>query len=629
MRMPADLPGRQSRLRREAAEAHRGGARALQPPNGPGRGAEGVHPAGRAASRFARILAIVVTHNRLPRLRHCLARLRAESLDAILVVDCASTDGTAEWLAGLRDPRIAVLRLAENRGGAGGFAAGMAAAMAAPAPSPSMPRGHTGEDDGPDAEGRGPARRSADMSPRGASPFWPGEAQDHPERVLGQPTRCIRGWHAPKRDEGAERVASDPAAGGCGAAAAPAPVPEQAGPEDALSRGSGAAVAGRVAAAPVGERPGAAAFPPAPAGRRLPAMSTAAAPTAAGLTRGLRTFAPPTMTMPAVAVRAAVAATAALPMAAPVVAIAGAPWSGSPMSGVGGPVVSASAPATSSPPPTPPAPGPLAIRPDWLLLLDDDAWPEPGAIDVFRQLVRPAVSGPQVQGAEVSGVVAPGPKVPAAGGAGPEMPGAIAAAVRDRDGRIAEMNRPAHNPFAGPGRFLRALVAGRRGFHVSDADYAGDRPVPVDTASFVGLFLPCAAVAAAGLPESRLFLYGDDVLYTLGLRRAGIALAFEPRIRFVHDCATLSGPARLYRPLWKRYFHHRNLVLVIRAAAGRVLFWPVLLSQILRWTLALRHSDRVERRAAARLMRLALADGLARRLDRDLSAIRAIAEERG
>ncbi|WP_164738235.1 glycosyltransferase family protein [Frigidibacter oleivorans] len=209
------------------------------------------------------------------------------------------------------------------------------------------------------------------------------------------------------------------------------------------------------------------------------------------------------------------------------------------------------------------------------------------------------------------------------------MPAAIAAAVRDRAGRIAEMNRPAHNPFAGPGRFLRALVAGRRGFHVTDAEYAGDRPVPVDTASFVGLFLPRAAVAAAGLPEAGLFLYGDDVLYTLGLRRAGIALAFEPRIRFVHDCSTLSGPARLYRPLWKSYFHHRNLVLVIRAAAGRALFWPVLVSQILRWTLALRHCNRGERRAAARLMRMAVTDGLARRLDRDLSGIRAIAEGRG
>lgn len=74
-----------------------------------------------------RIVAVVVTYNRLPLLQLLVARLLAvDALTSILVIDNASTDGTGEWLA-TADVRHRTLD--RNRGGAGGFHAGLRAAV--------------------------------------------------------------------------------------------------------------------------------------------------------------------------------------------------------------------------------------------------------------------------------------------------------------------------------------------------------------------------------------------------------------------------------------------------------------------------------------------------------------------
>jgi rhamnopyranosyl-N-acetylglucosaminyl-diphospho-decaprenol beta-1,3/1,4-galactofuranosyltransferase len=70
-----------------------------------------------------RIVAVVVTYNRLPLLRRLVARLvEVEELDEVLVVDNASTDGTGAWL---RDAPVRSRTLLSNTGGAGGFHDGL------------------------------------------------------------------------------------------------------------------------------------------------------------------------------------------------------------------------------------------------------------------------------------------------------------------------------------------------------------------------------------------------------------------------------------------------------------------------------------------------------------------------
>lgn len=74
------------------------------------------------------VAAVVVTFNRLGLLQRLIERLRSlSSVDVILVVDNASTDGTGAWLAELAaaDPRVHYRVLPTNAGGAGGFQAGL------------------------------------------------------------------------------------------------------------------------------------------------------------------------------------------------------------------------------------------------------------------------------------------------------------------------------------------------------------------------------------------------------------------------------------------------------------------------------------------------------------------------
>jgi len=77
-----------------------------------------------------KIAAVVVTYNRKQLLKECLDALLSQtrSLDSIILIDNASTDGTPEFLKEngyLDNPKIDYVRLPENTGGAGGFYEGV------------------------------------------------------------------------------------------------------------------------------------------------------------------------------------------------------------------------------------------------------------------------------------------------------------------------------------------------------------------------------------------------------------------------------------------------------------------------------------------------------------------------
>jgi len=77
----------------------------------------------------ASVCAVVVTYNRIELLERCLAALMGQTrpVEALLVIDNASTDGTADMVR-LRYPQAELHTLAENQGGAGGFHEGLARA---------------------------------------------------------------------------------------------------------------------------------------------------------------------------------------------------------------------------------------------------------------------------------------------------------------------------------------------------------------------------------------------------------------------------------------------------------------------------------------------------------------------
>lgn len=219
--------------------------------------------------------------------------------------------------------------------------------------------------------------------------------------------------------------------------------------------------------------------------------------------------------------------------------------------------------------------------PDWIVVMDDDGRPAPNTLAKFQ-----AMDVGQWDG--------------------------LAAAVYYPDGNICDMNRPSRNPFWHGKVFLRTLFGrgGRDGFHITPDDYLG-APQQIDVSSFVGLFVSRDAVAKIGYPDGRLFVYGEDGLYTLTLSKSGGRIGFIPELRFEHDCSTFGDDDRRFRPLWKIYYYHRNLLMLYRAASGWF-FVPLLFVVLPKWLLKMRH-HKGEQRAFLRLLRHAVWDGLLRR----------------
>ena len=234
----------------------------------------------------------------------------------------------------------------------------------------------------------------------------------------------------------------------------------------------------------------------------------------------------------------------------------------------------------------------LNYDPDWLVCYDDDAYPAPDALQQFTSLDLGNTDS-------------------------------AAAAVYYPDGRLCEMNRPSYNPFWHPRKLLRTALGvftgrARGAFHVTDSAYQGAEALPIDSSSFVGFFVRADWVRRLPLPEPGLFIYGDDVLYTLNLTKHGARHRFLPTVRFIHDCSTFQTARRGYHPLWKAYFTYRNGLLIYRMAAG-VWFYPVALLKALLWLAAVRHYR--NKRLYLRLWWQAVRDGIRQDLSRDPAII--------
>lgn len=219
--------------------------------------------------------------------------------------------------------------------------------------------------------------------------------------------------------------------------------------------------------------------------------------------------------------------------------------------------------------------------PDWLVVMDDDARPYPGAFQTFLASNKNGW-------------------------------GVISAAVYYPNGKICEMNRPSKNPFWNLRAFMKtALGGGRGGFHLKNVAYFNSEIQAVDAASFVGMFISRETLVNVGYPNGRLFIYGDDVLFSLTVRKAGVDIGFDPTLKFEHDCSTFNGPRPVYKPYWKVYYNYRNGLIAYRTAAG--LFFPlVLLVVVPKWfSLGSRYGE--DRSVFNRLLWRAIRDGIFRR----------------
>jgi hypothetical protein len=119
----------------------------------------------------------------------------------------------------------------------------------------------------------------------------------------------------------------------------------------------------------------------------------------------------------------------------------------------------------------------------------------------------------------------------------------------------------------------------RRGrmVRLGDDELAGRPPVDVVGGGH-SLLLHRRAVAAAGLPDERLFFGLEEVEYCLRIRRAGLSLLVDGPLmldhrraagRLGHSVRRSPLPAGGDAGLWRRYYTTRNYVFMMRETFGR------------------------------------------------------------
>jgi len=226
----------------------------------------------------------------------------------------------------------------------------------------------------------------------------------------------------------------------------------------------------------------------------------------------------------------------------------------------------------------------------WILLQDDDAYPVPGVTADFRQrLEKGAYAGCA----------------------------AVAAAVLTPNGQPADINRPILNIFRYPwecAKRIHGKIANLRDlYHVPYSDLIDTNTCyRVHAASFVGLYLNLERLPSSAqerYPESDLFIYGDDTIYTASLSHRNLVVLFDSSLRYVHDTAT-GYQEGILRPEWKHYYISRNSLRVYCAIspwAGPLLY---LLALIIRLKRIIRTQDAGLQARSARAYWLGLVDAL-------------------
>ena len=188
---------------------------------------------------------------------------------------------------------------------------------------------------------------------------------------------------------------------------------------------------------------------------------------------------------------------------------------------------------------------------DWLVCYDDDAYPDEGMIEKFK-------------GLELDNNI-----------------GGVAAAVYLPNGDISVMNKVRYNPFKTMKSFFNTFVK-RESIYVAEEAYKEEKSLDIDASTFVGFFVRTEVVRKVGLPRTELFIYADDLIYTLGLTMAGYRHLFVPSITFTHDCTTLVNEKDIYDPIWKVYYTYRNRIEMYRVSSSW-LYLPITLLQIVPW----------------------------------------------
>jgi len=211
---------------------------------------------------------------------------------------------------------------------------------------------------------------------------------------------------------------------------------------------------------------------------------------------------------------------------------------------------------------------------DWIVLSDDDAYIQSGAIEYFLNSTHDKDAH------------------------------AYMSAVYYPSNEICDMNIPGFHPFKNINQILNTI---KNGFHIDSDLYSDDKLKKVDFASFVGLFFKKEVVERIGYPNKEWFIYGDDLDYTLKMSENGLNIYFDPSIKFIHDCETILYGKKVYSPMWKAYFTYRNGLIIYRRLSGK-LFPFIAMAKIFKWYFNAIYYD--NKRSYIALVNIAVIDGI-------------------
>ena len=157
---------------------------------------------------------------------------------------------------------------------------------------------------------------------------------------------------------------------------------------------------------------------------------------------------------------------------------------------------------------------------EWVLLLNNDATVEPGVVDALAE----------------------------AAAARPDA-GVLACKVLYADSDRLWYAGAGFDPYLGRSR--------HRGFGRPDAPGAVE---DTDRATGAGMAVSRVAIEAAGLLDEELFLYAEDLEWSLRIRDAGFAVVYVPKARVRHRVSSAAGGAG--SPTTS-YYETRNMLAVV------------------------------------------------------------------
>ena len=219
---------------------------------------------------------------------------------------------------------------------------------------------------------------------------------------------------------------------------------------------------------------------------------------------------------------------------------------------------------------------------DWLVCYDDDAYPKHGLVEKFIELSFAS---------DVS---------------------SVAASVFLTNGDISPMNRPRYNIFK------------HKKQYVEDSDYKSIIPIDIDMSSFVGYFIRTNLIKEYNhYPQKELFIYADDLIYSLYWTNVGYSHLFVSELEFIHDTDTLHGDQGKYHPLWKVYYTFRNGIELYRHMSKWSVV-PFIIAKYIQLYFQKQYYPKERQKSYQTLINMAAKDGLQKDFSRTFEQIKNI-----